>query len=204
MDEKLYIDARLFYLGDILGHGLARKHCAAYAHIEHGTSTVGVVDAHLRACVQCKLGQFAFEQFYKPYILYDRGVRAVLVSMFCGVECGLHLAVFDERIESYEYLSPEQMSVFDSRRELVVAEILRFCARAELRHTEVYRIRAVVHRGFKRGDVACRSYELHGQRSFAPNLSDVTEITRSTMLFISVSENVVSLGCRRIEKATLL
>ena len=128
----------------------------------------------------------------------------MLLGVFCGVERGLHLTVFDERIESYEYLSPEQMRVFDSRRELVAAEILRFCARAELRHTEVYRIRAVVHRGFERGEIACRSYELHGQRSFAPNLSAVTEITRSTMLFISVSENVVSLGCRRMEKATLL
>ena len=84
-----------------------------------------------------------------------------------------------------------------------VVKVFRFCARAEKRHTEIYRIGARKHACAQAVRATRRGYDLH-QRSFAPNFVAALSITEFIIFLISASEKVFTVGCKRIENATLL
>ena len=125
----------------------AREHRARQPHLRRRLHTGEVVDAHLRARVEGDVRQGAAYRGDKPQILNDYPVRAALGREARGVHRRAHLPVVDERVERDVDLAAAHAAVGHRLFKFLVCKILRAAAGVEVAHSEIDRVRAVLHRG---------------------------------------------------------
>ena len=148
MDEDLHLDgAARGDEADLLGGKLAREDDPAHAELRRGVDPGEIMDGHLGAGVQRKIGADAAQHAREPEVLHQHGVRPRVGHEAPKLRRLLHLAVAHEGVHRDINAAAALVAVAQRVYKFLLGKIFRAPAGVEAAEPQINGVRPVLNGG---------------------------------------------------------